>query len=147
DVGHREYSQLHYVHQRADYFGVAMANFRISGGKFLNDDGSVVASGTLTLTLVNPAPSFTPIIIATGAIAPTSYSFALDANGVLTAPQTVVGNNEIYPAGTYWQASVNSSGKSIALVNTDFAVAAGAAATVATPGIANVAGNCLIAFI
>ncbi len=124
-----------------------MPLFRISGGKFVNDDGSAIAGGTLTLTLVNPVPSITPILIASGALATTTYSFSLDASGVLVAEQTVTGNSEIYPVGSYWQAQVNSTAKNIALVNTDNGSSAGSVASIATAGVANTAGNCLIAFI
>lgn len=78
--------------------------FALSGGQFLNGDNSPIANGRLVLTLSGAAT-----VIATGSGAPSTYSFDLDANGVLAETAVVLGNAELSPAGTFYTANVYNS--------------------------------------
>jgi hypothetical protein len=89
-------------------------SFILAQGNFQLPGGGPVAAGVLTLTLSNPSAT----VIATGAGATPSYTFTLDANGNLPAGSTVLGNAELTPAGTFYTASlVTSGGTSVPLTN------------------------------
>jgi hypothetical protein len=79
--------------------------FLLNAGNF-QSGGSPVANGVLTLTLSNP----TATVIATGLTATASYTITLDANGNIPAGTTVLGNSELTPTGTFYTASLVTSG-------------------------------------
>ena len=89
-------------------------SFLLANGNFQLPGGGPVANGVLTLTLSNPSAT----VIATGGAATAVYTFTLDANGNLPAGSTVLGNSELTPAGTFYTASlVTSGGTSVPLAN------------------------------
>lgn len=91
--------------------------WNLAGGQFLDSSNNPIANGTLILQLSTSAT-----IIATGGPAPASYSFALDANGVIIGEASVWGNGELSPAGTYYVATVKDSGGSVVWGPTNWAV-------------------------
>ena len=83
--------------------------FSIVGGQFLNGDGSPIANGTVVMTL-----SVAATVISTGLAATSSYTFNLDANGVIIGPANVNGNAELTPGGTsYTTVAKNSGGTTV----------------------------------
>lgn len=83
--------------------------FNLTGGQFLYGNGTPIAGGTLTIALLGGPAN----IIATGGAAPSSYTFTLDANGVIIGVASVWGNAELTPAGTSYQATVKVAGVTV----------------------------------
>lgn len=79
--------------------------FNIQGGQFLLGDGTPVANGTVVLTL-----SVAATVISTGLAAASSYTFNLDANGVIIGQANVNGNAELTPTGTSYSTVAKNSG-------------------------------------
>lgn len=78
----------------------------LSGGAFQDPSGTVIANGSLVLTLSQDG------VANTSQIAPRTVSFALDGSGNLVAGALIWGNDNITPAGTTYRAEALNSGGS-----------------------------------
>lgn len=70
-------------------------------GTFLNPDASVVANGTLILTLSQNA-----VENPTGWVVPQVVSITLNSSGAIPAATTIIGNDSLTPAGTTYTVQI-----------------------------------------
>lgn len=73
-------------------------------GTFLNPDGTLVANGTLILTLSQSA-----VQTGTGQVVPQRVSITLNGSGAIPAATTIIGNDSLTPSGTVYNAQIQTS--------------------------------------